>query len=70
MRPSKANALAFLEDLEKITRKHKIAIGGCGCCGSPFLEGISGKMRKINTYNYTIDEKNYDPPLIEKVNWR
>jgi hypothetical protein len=27
----------FLADLAKVTRKHGIKIGGCGCCGSPFL---------------------------------
>lgn len=30
---------AFLQELTALTRKHKIAIGGCGCCGSPFLCG-------------------------------
>lgn len=28
---------AFLRDLTEITRKHGIAIDGCGCCGSPYL---------------------------------
>ena len=27
----------FLKDLELLTEKYKIVIGGCGCCGSPFL---------------------------------
>ena len=27
----------FLRDLNKVSRKHKVAIMGCGCCGSPFL---------------------------------
>jgi len=27
----------FLIGLEQLTRKTGIAIGGCGCCGSPFL---------------------------------
>lgn len=30
---------AFLTDLTELTRKHKITIGGCGCCGSPHLTG-------------------------------
>ena len=28
----------FLIGLEKLTRVTGIMIGGCGCCGSPFLE--------------------------------
>ena len=28
----------FLIGLEKLTRDTGIEIGGCGCCGSPYLE--------------------------------
>lgn len=28
---------AFLNELTALTKKHKISIGGCGCCGSPYL---------------------------------
>jgi len=27
----------FLLELRELTLKHGLAIGGCGCCGSPFL---------------------------------
>lgn len=27
----------FLVELAALTRKHGISIGGCGCCGSPWL---------------------------------
>jgi hypothetical protein len=27
----------FLSELTDLTKKYGIAIGGCGCCGSPFL---------------------------------
>lgn len=30
----------FLRELSALTRKHKITIGGCGCCGSPFLDSL------------------------------
>ena len=29
---------AFLSDLRALTIKHGVAIAGCGCCGSPFLD--------------------------------
>jgi len=28
----------FLKDLTELTNKHKIVIGGCGCCESPWIE--------------------------------
>jgi hypothetical protein len=28
---------AFLSDLAALTRKHRMVVVGCGCCGSPFL---------------------------------
>ena len=27
----------FLKELSKLSKKHHIYIGGCGCCGSPYL---------------------------------
>lgn len=33
-----ARRLAFLLELRELTRKHGISIGGCGCCGSPWLD--------------------------------
>ena len=27
----------FLAELTELTKKHGIAIGGCGCCGSPWI---------------------------------
>jgi len=32
-----ARVTSFLKDLTELSLKHKLAIGGCGCCGSPFI---------------------------------
>lgn len=32
--------LRFIELLEAATRETGLAIGGCGCCGSPFLDKL------------------------------
>ena len=31
----------FIAALEALTRQHGVAIGGCGCCGSPWLQGCA-----------------------------
>ena len=43
---------AFLKALTKLSKKHKITIGGCGCCKSPWIN----KDTKIrNNAEYTVD---------------
>jgi hypothetical protein len=46
----------FLDELTALTKKHKITIGGCGCCGSPYLQAIevvSDKGRYIVNEDYS-----------------
>lgn len=35
--PNNAKLHQFLEELTALTKKHGYAIGGCGCCQSPWL---------------------------------
>lgn len=32
----------FLKELAELTEKHGFEIGGCGCCGSPWVAEING----------------------------
>lgn len=32
---------AFLDELTALSIKHRISIGGCGCCGSPSLDEMT-----------------------------
>ena len=34
----KSQLEAFVSELTELTMKHKVKIGGCGCCGSPYLK--------------------------------
>ena len=31
----------FLEELSKLSSKYGLVIGGCGCCGSPWVEDVN-----------------------------
>lgn len=37
------NTQEFLKELSELSKKYNIYIGGCGCCGSPYLYKKSGQ---------------------------
>lgn len=41
----------FIKDLTKLSRRYGVQIGGCGCCGSPFLGDIQ-KDQQGGSYEY------------------
>lgn len=43
---------AFINDLIELSKKHKMIIGGCGCCGSPFLLEFDEEITAEGTYIY------------------
>lgn len=56
----------FLKELEALTRKYKVAIGGCGCCGSPWLNDLPEK-KLTPSYGYYYDDKLlWDNPVSEE----
>lgn len=36
----------FLKELSDLTKKYNISIGGCGCCGSPYLIDLTIEKNK------------------------
>ena len=44
---------AFLTDLAALTEKHGIEIGGCGCCGSPWLKKTDKRQGQYTCYKTT-----------------
>lgn len=38
------NTQEFLKELSELSKKYNIYIGGCGCCGSPYLYKKSGQI--------------------------
>lgn len=53
----------FLKELTTLTKKYRIEISGCGCCGSPRLECVENfnghwedKSTDIEEYSYKIEE--------------
>ena len=52
------NKQEFLNELTALTKKYKISIDGCGCCGSPYLneiEIISDKSKYVIGPNKSYD---------------
>jgi Fe-S oxidoreductase len=50
----------FIRELETLTRKYGITIGGCGCCGSPFLDTLK-EAEAVPEAGYAIDLVNDEP---------
>lgn len=45
MTPEKAQE--FLDELTILSVKYGITIGGCGCCGSPWIEDLSSSKHYV-----------------------
>ena len=50
----------FLEELTELTKKYNIVIGGCGCCGSPFLYDLQGGKKLKDNIWYSEDKESYE----------
>ena len=45
---------SFLKELAELTKKHNIAIRGCGCCGSPYIDDF---QKEFDGENLHFDEE-------------
>ncbi|WP_187442735.1 hypothetical protein [Rossellomorea vietnamensis] len=49
----------FLKELSELSKKHKIYIGGCGCCGSPYaIDGNDDDVFENLKWNF--DKETYE----------
>ena len=74
-----SNEIEFLKELDNLSRKYKIAIGGCGCCDSPYLCAIEGtdknsgyvyedKISWVDAGEYfNEDGENSHPPFVKDM---
>lgn len=51
---------SFLEALTKLSQEHGVQIGGCGCCGSPFLSLISDDQRNGHYTHHDGDDLSWE----------
>ena len=50
----------FLMELTELTKKYDISIGGCGCCGSPYLKRVDNGKTIGEFLSWNIQEEKYE----------
>lgn len=63
-----ARLLDFILELRQLTLKHGVAIGGCGCCGSPWLDENADVSDERAGYIYGSEELRWIAPG-NKYDW-
>lgn len=58
----------FMLELTALTRKHGVSIGGCGCCGSPWLDTEADISDERSGYSMSSGEVRWIAPS-DKYGW-
>ena len=58
MENTNENLEMFMKELAELTDKYGLSIGGCGCCGSPWIRDTKGTVVADDLY-YDRHEKKY-----------
>lgn len=57
IKPNEARAERFLEEYEKLCKKHWVIIDACGCCDSPFLVAANEEQVKAALDHLRAEER-------------
>jgi hypothetical protein len=50
---------AFLKDLTELSIKHNLVIGGCGCCGSPWIASMDRRLTDFDELEFDFEKQCY-----------
>lgn len=56
----------FLKELSELTQKHGFSIGGCGCCGSPWICDFKDEFDSDHLY-YDNEKQKYEVEYTHKI---
>ena len=56
----------FLKELSELTEKHGFSIGGCGCCGSPWINDFKDEFNADNLY-YDNEKQKYEAKYTHSI---
>ena len=57
----------FLKELAQLTQKYGLAIKGCGCCGSPWIDDFKGEI-DAEDLGYCKETQKYDVFVLRRTN--